>query len=148
MHVPKETRRKWDAKSVKCIFIGCSIYRKGYRLWNPASKQVYESRDVTFLETDFHNRVTVPKSVKPNSVTTVIQQFMDTENDISENTKTIDNASSQNSTSENASIRRSTRVTRPPDRGGTITENWWEVENVLYTFADEILKNQDQLKKH
>ena len=34
MHVPKETRMKWDAKSIKCIFVGYCIGRKGYRLWD------------------------------------------------------------------------------------------------------------------
>ena len=28
MHVPKETRRKWDAKSIKCVFVGYCIGRK------------------------------------------------------------------------------------------------------------------------
>ena len=28
MHVPKETRRKWDAKSIKCIFVGYCIAEK------------------------------------------------------------------------------------------------------------------------
>ena len=32
MHVPKENRKKWDSKTKKCIFVGYSITRKGYRL--------------------------------------------------------------------------------------------------------------------
>ena len=38
MHVPKEVGKKWDAKSQKYIFIGYSLYRKGYRLYDPRSK--------------------------------------------------------------------------------------------------------------
>ncbi len=57
MHVPRETRKKWDAKSVKCIFIGYSLIRKGYRLWNTQTKRVHETRDVVFVENEFGNRV-------------------------------------------------------------------------------------------
>ena len=49
MHVPKETRRKWDAKSIKCIFVGYCIGRQGYRLWGSEAKTIHLSRDVTFL---------------------------------------------------------------------------------------------------
>ena len=57
MQIPKELRKKWDAKSKRCIFIGYCIRSKGYRLWDPVSQSVYLSRDVIFFEQDFNGRV-------------------------------------------------------------------------------------------
>jgi len=49
-HVPKEARSKLDDKAVKTIFIG---YKHGeYKLYNPMTKKVIVSRDVTFAEDD------------------------------------------------------------------------------------------------
>ena len=47
-HVPKTARSKLDDKAVKTIFIG---YKNGgYKLYNPMTKKVIISRDVTFAE--------------------------------------------------------------------------------------------------
>ena len=64
MHIPKEKRQKWDQKSSKCIFIGYSICRKAYRLWNPQKKMVHEARDVIFMERDFDNRVVDVRTIQ------------------------------------------------------------------------------------
>ncbi|XP_048485493.1 uncharacterized protein LOC119691901 isoform X3 [Plutella xylostella] len=50
VHIPKEQRRKLDAKSRKLIFVGYSACTKGYRFIDPQSRRVYMSRDVIFLE--------------------------------------------------------------------------------------------------
>lgn len=49
-HVPKENRQKWDKKAVKCILVGFDDHTKGYRLYNPNSRKVFISRDVTIME--------------------------------------------------------------------------------------------------
>jgi len=49
-HVPKEHRKKLDAKSEPCVFIGYSDESKAYRLYNPKTKRTLVSRDVTFEE--------------------------------------------------------------------------------------------------
>ena len=49
-HVPNELRKKLVEKSEKCIFLGYSDEIKGYRLYNPITKKVLISRDVTFDE--------------------------------------------------------------------------------------------------
>jgi len=47
-HVPKAARSKLDDKAVKTIFIG---YKHGrYKLYNPMTKKVIVSRDVTVVE--------------------------------------------------------------------------------------------------
>jgi len=47
-HVPKATRLKLDDKVVKIIFIGYK--HGGYKLYNPMTKKVIISRDVTLVE--------------------------------------------------------------------------------------------------
>jgi hypothetical protein len=49
-HIPKENRRKLDAKSVKCIFIGYCVDHKAYKMYDPITHKVFASRDVIFHE--------------------------------------------------------------------------------------------------
>ena len=50
-HVPNDIReKKFDKKSIKCIFVGCHDQRKGYRLYDPTVEYVFTSRDVKFNE--------------------------------------------------------------------------------------------------
>ena len=50
VHVPKEKRRKLDAKAEKCILVGYSDEQKGYKCYNPRTKEARVSRDVVFDE--------------------------------------------------------------------------------------------------
>ncbi|MCO5571726.1 hypothetical protein L7F22_025473 [Adiantum nelumboides] len=50
-HIPQQLRGQHDDKAVKCIFVGYSSGSKGYRLYNPATNKIFESRDVIFAET-------------------------------------------------------------------------------------------------
>ncbi|MCO5566420.1 hypothetical protein L7F22_020097 [Adiantum nelumboides] len=49
-HIPQQLRGKLDDKVVKCLFVGYSSGSKGYRLYNPATNKIFESRDVIFAE--------------------------------------------------------------------------------------------------
>ena len=64
-----------NKKSTKCIFIGYSIYRKAYRLWNPETNILHESRDVIFMERDFDNRIDAAKSIQRECNTEEIPVF-------------------------------------------------------------------------
>ncbi|KAM0029839.1 putative RNA-directed DNA polymerase [Helianthus debilis subsp. tardiflorus] len=48
--VPSQVRKKLDAKSKKCIFVGYSPNSKAYRLFDPIKKVIITSRDVVFCE--------------------------------------------------------------------------------------------------
>ena len=50
VHVPKEERRKLDPKAEKCILVGYSDEQKGYKCYNPRTKQVRVRRDIVFDE--------------------------------------------------------------------------------------------------
>lgn len=46
--VPKERRKKWDAKGVEAVFVGYSEDIDGFRVWKKDTKQVIRSREVVF----------------------------------------------------------------------------------------------------
>ena len=55
VHVSKELRKKLDAKSKSCIFIGYSDSSKAYRLYNPKTRKITISRDVIFDEGGYYS---------------------------------------------------------------------------------------------
>jgi hypothetical protein len=50
VHILKEKRRKLDAKAEKCILVGYSDEQKGYKCYNPRTKEACVSHDVVFDE--------------------------------------------------------------------------------------------------
>lgn len=53
VHLPKQGRRKLDAKAKKCIFVGYDEDVKGFRVLDTAKNQVEVVRDVKFLLNEF-----------------------------------------------------------------------------------------------
>ncbi|CAL9009573.1 unnamed protein product [Prunus brigantina] len=49
-HIPSKLRHKLEENSCKCIFVGYATSEKGYRLYDPISRKIILSRDVTFDE--------------------------------------------------------------------------------------------------
>ena len=50
VHVPKEKRRKLEAKAEKCILVGYSDEQKCYKCYNPCTKKARVSHNVVFDE--------------------------------------------------------------------------------------------------
>ena len=46
----RRKRTKLDSKFEKCIFIGYKDGLKGYKLWNPVTRNVVYNRDVVLRE--------------------------------------------------------------------------------------------------
>ena len=56
LHIPEQSSdriNKLSARSVPCINVGYSLRSKGYLLYNPRTRRVHTSKDVTFEETRF-----------------------------------------------------------------------------------------------
>ncbi|KAI5440617.1 hypothetical protein KIW84_010192 [Lathyrus oleraceus] len=62
VHLHKNQRTKLDPCAIRCLFLGYGVHQKGYRCYDPITRRIYVTMDVTFLEFDhFYS------SVSPNS---------------------------------------------------------------------------------
>lgn len=64
VNVPKIKRTKLDARAKKMIFVGYDSNSSNYRVFDPVSKRVSVSRDVTFRETTGSVKLSEPKDAR------------------------------------------------------------------------------------
>lgn len=67
-HIPEERRQKLDDKAVRCIFVGYSTNRKGYKCWDPRGRKIILSRDVVFDEDAGYYDESGPPLPDPTSI--------------------------------------------------------------------------------
>ena len=54
VHNPKYKQNKWNAKALKCVFLGYSTTQKGYKAYHPLTRKYIVSKDVLFEEKCFY----------------------------------------------------------------------------------------------
>ena len=52
VHIPKNQRTKIEPCAMRCVFVGYGTHQKGYRCYNPTTKRMFLTMDVTFVETE------------------------------------------------------------------------------------------------
>ena len=114
-HIPTDERQKLDDKSRKCIFLGYSLNRKGYRLYDQSKCKVIHSRDVSFNEL---SRGAEEKNLptKGNPAPVVLES-KPSEPDCEELPRN-EMETCQSEPATEPTLRRSQRVTGKPDRYG------------------------------
>ena len=53
VHIPKNDRTKLSPCALKCVFVGYGINQKGYRCYDPNSRQIITTMNCQFLESEF-----------------------------------------------------------------------------------------------
>ena len=69
VHIPKRSRSKLDPRTEKCVFVGYTPDKKGYKCFNPLTKHFYTTMDVSFMENVTYftkNLLQGEKLVEPN----------------------------------------------------------------------------------
>ncbi|KAI5390562.1 hypothetical protein KIW84_075750 [Lathyrus oleraceus] len=61
-HLHKNQRTKLDLCAIRCLFLGYGVHQKGYRCYDPITRRIYVTMDVTFLEFDHFYSFVSPNS--------------------------------------------------------------------------------------
>ncbi|KAI3825951.1 hypothetical protein L1987_07722 [Smallanthus sonchifolius] len=117
---------KFDSRAKKCVFIGYSINKKGYKLWDLEEKQSIFSRDVKFYEYVFPFKQDQNQCLKPDKTEQleVFNFFLNLEskqplpNDEEKAVNVDPNGCSPSSGSNGVSDQSSTNSTEDKNRSG------------------------------
>ncbi|KAH9689170.1 Integrase catalytic domain-containing protein [Citrus sinensis] len=108
-----QERKKLDAKSRRCIFLGYADGVKGYRLWDTTAHKIVISRDVIFVEDQLQRKDGDDGTVKEKSETVPV--YVENNPEDSDFSEAAPEHEEQESVeSESPEVRRSTRERRPP----------------------------------
>ncbi|KAI5410572.1 hypothetical protein KIW84_055906 [Lathyrus oleraceus] len=62
VHLHKNQRTKLNPCAIRCLFLGYGVHQKGYRCYDPITRRIYVTMDVTFLEFDHFYSFVSPNS--------------------------------------------------------------------------------------
>ena len=130
VHIPDQKRGKLDRKSVPCIFVGYPDNSKGYKLYNPESKQMVRSRDVIFLEDNFNHKLQDNEDKEMKLMANRDLMKPETESVRLDYDNTVANDEQMNNPENSAQEvdhARPQRKRAAPDRLGAITGEWWNL---------------------
>ena len=149
-HVPKDERRKLDSKTEKCIFLGYSDTRKGYRLYNTQKMKIVYSRDVVFNEMESMSWSEKESDGHPLVRIELVDTDQETDNDQKVQNESTSDESSQDESNRDSNTesrvteRRSTRERRRPDYYGVYVNLVSQVSEP--NTVNEALKGTDSQK--
>ena len=113
VHIDKENRTKLEAKSKKCTFIGYGVNDFGYRLWDYEGHKIIRSRDVIFNEkVMYKDQLQRKKEEKESREYTML----DDEIPKVPGNQNVQSQEQQEPQTPASVVRRSTRLSRPPER--------------------------------
>lgn len=92
IHVPKQNRRKLDAKSVECVFVGYDENVKGYRMWNADDRRIEISRDVRFIDDDYTEVVCIEKAPQEEKAVEKAEETERNDDNESEQSKSVESS--------------------------------------------------------
>ncbi|KAK3041977.1 hypothetical protein RJ639_002285 [Escallonia herrerae] len=115
---------KLDPKAVKCVFIGYSSSKKGYKCYSPEKKKVYNTMDVTFFENQsFYPKTSIQGE---NSATSKDEyQFWHLYNESTDSFPLISHINPENNTESSSQEDKS-----PPNFHAQNTGKW---KNLVYS---------------
>ena len=69
VHIPNEKRQKLDPELEKCIHVGYSLEKKGYKCFMPCTQKVHVSQDIFFNESaSWYNLKSTPPEPAMNDL--------------------------------------------------------------------------------
>ena len=143
--IPKERKKKLDARAHEGILLGYSSQSKGYKIWNKSAKRIIVSRDVRFNEAfgrpfqfeieisdkTAHNGSVPGGQVKKEVELNIMspdEPLVDKDDDPAySGNDSRDNAFEDAADSPKPALRRSSRIRKPPGE--------WRKHNALLAYA-------------
>ena len=126
-HMPQDDRKKLDANSKQCIFLGYGTDVKGCRLYDIQRSQVIFIRDVIFDEKHYgfeeNEKNEVEKEQEDSRKVEIECEFRDQEVTVDQDTDNEVEVSEEANEEEEPRTRRSTRERRRPDYYGVWINN-------------------------
>ena len=111
VHVPKDERGKLDPKTRKCLLLGYGSVQKGYRVFDPVTRKVSFSRNVTFDEQE-SGRPPIEEEVESAQRPLILEPIDKSESDC-EGEDDDNGSTNEDPPAVEVQPRRSTRQTRP-----------------------------------